>query len=299
MGYQDAIFKAACVKCDSKVIWKWKLVRLGPLPREKFPQWECRRCSTVNAISNLDPWPPLPRDPLYIGCDKYKVVKLYPFPPDYTKESWATPFSIRSVFYQASRQLGGCIYHPSKDTEVMGKPVFSDQCHDEEDDPRWGLGPCHMVSGWTKGQSTCSLWEKFSTLCQRDTERTFLHQYLRFVKDREFPMLIPQVRMGIAERRRPDFVLFIPLQYWKYKWLAIELDNAHGEEMAEEDELRDMEIALHGYEVIRLKPGAKGYLHEVQWLVEMVEGEMSEAESDSWGVAVQAPAHEVEEGPPF
>jgi len=299
MGYQDLVFKAACVRCDSEVSWKWKLVRYEPIPRERFPQWECRGCSTVNAIANLEPWPHLPRDPLYIGCDKHNVLKLYPFPPDHAKERWATPFSIRSVIYQASQLLGGCIYHPSKEAEVMGKPVFSDQCHNEGDDPRWGLGPCHMVSGWTKGQSTCAFWEKFSALCQTEPERAFLHQYLGFVKDREFPMLIPQVRVGIAERRRPDFVLFVPLQYWKFKWLAIQLDNAHTQEMAKQDELRDAAISVHGYEVIRLKPGEKGYLREVQSLVEMVEHEMSEAESNRWGVAVTAPAHEVEEDPPF
>ena len=37
-----------------------------------------------------------------------------------------------------------------------------------------------------------------------------LHQYLVYAKH-QFPMLLPQPRIGIAERRRPDFVAFVPL----------------------------------------------------------------------------------------
>jgi len=159
-----------------------------------------------------------------------------------------------------------------------------------------------MVGGWTKGKATCPLWEEVSKLCQTEIECKFLHWYLGLVKDRQFPMLIPQARIGIAERRRPDFVLFVPLQYWKYKWYAIQLDKAHGEGTAKSDELRDTEISIHGYEVIRLKPEDQGYLEEVKRLVEMIELEMGEAESNPWGVAVLAPTvlrEEAEDQVPF
>jgi hypothetical protein len=56
-----------------------------------------------------------------------------------------------------------------------------------------------------------------------------------------------QARIGIAERRRPDFVLFVPLTYWNYKWYAIQLDAAHHAGFQEKDELRDAEIGVHRY----------------------------------------------------
>ena len=94
-------------------------------------------------------------------------------------------------------------------------------------------------------------------------------------------MLIPQVRIGIAERRRPDFALFVPLQRWKYKWYAIQLDAAHSEAKAEADKLRDTEISMHGYEVIRFKSENQGYLEDVKRLVEMIEHDMEKAGSAS------------------
>jgi hypothetical protein len=39
-------------------------------------------------------------------------------------------------------------------------------------------------------------------------------------------MLLPQARLGMGERRRPDFVVFIPVHFWNYKKLAIQLSIA-------------------------------------------------------------------------
>jgi hypothetical protein len=114
-------------------------------------------------------------------------------------------------------------------------------------------------------------------------------------------MLIPQVRVGIAERRRPDFVAFVPLQYWRFKWLAIELDHAHGEEHQQSDSVRHKYLEEHNYEVVSLRPNAKGYLEEVKSLVEKFEIWMNLADTDAWEVAVQVEVSHTEESvePPF
>jgi hypothetical protein len=73
-------------------------------------------------------------------------------------------------------------------------------------------------------------------------------------------------------------VAFVPLQYWKYKWLAIQLDGAHSEEQATDDVGRDEYVRRHNYEVISLKPNEKGYLEEVRTPVEQLESWMNLAE---------------------
>jgi very-short-patch-repair endonuclease len=146
-----------------------------------------------------------------------------------------------------------------------------------------------MLAGWSIGQESCALWEHVAKLCQTEAERKFLHWYLGLVRDRQFPMLIPQTRIGIAERRRPDFVLFVPLQYWSYKWYAIELDKAHPKGVLElADGVRNSDVAKHGYEVISLRPENQGYLQEVKTLVEKIERDLSEVENDPWSVGVEA-----------
>jgi hypothetical protein len=94
-------------------------------------------------------------------------------------------------------------------------------------------------------------------------------------------MLIPQARIGRAERRRVDFVLFVPLQYYRYKWYAIQLDAAHPSTATENDKLRDEEIRVHGYETLNLRPEGRNYYPEVTNLVEQVDREMRMAESES------------------
>ena len=119
--------------------------------------------------------------------------------------------------------------------------------------------------------------------------------YLRYVKDRQFPMLIPQVRIGIAERKRPDFVAFVPIQYWRFKAVAIELDGGHGEDQAQCDSARDQYLEEQGYEVFSLRPNSRGYLEEVKRLVEKFEIQMNIAESDVWEAAVPVSVTRTEE----
>src|SRR5262245_57920621 len=127
------------------------------------------------------------------------------------------------------------------------------------------------VSGWIYQEKTCPLWESLKTFCQTEAEARFLHTYLSLVKDRQFPMLLPQVRVGIAERRRPDFVAFVPFHKWKYKWYAIQLDRAHPSEIAEDDEYRDLDLKMAGYEVLSLGRSVSSYVTEAKTLVERFE----------------------------
>jgi Protein of unknown function (DUF559) len=151
------------------------------------------------------------------------------------------------------------------------------------------------------GESSCLLWETIKQLCQTGSEREFLQTYLRYVKDQQFPMLIPQARIGIAERRRPDFVSFVPLQFWKYKWFAIELDGAHSSHQAQTDAARDEEIAAYGYEVISLRPADKGYFEEARRLVERFEILMNLAKSRAhrWQIAVEGKVIRTDEAVPY
>ncbi|MFQ5802261.1 MAG: hypothetical protein ACE5JQ_05105, partial [Candidatus Methylomirabilales bacterium] len=209
-------------------------------------------------------------------------------------------YSVRSVVYQASRDQGGCVYHCSQRGSVVGKIHFSDSCHDPQD--FWGeeSRSCHILQGYKTGGQPCPLFQKLLGYCQTPDERYFLRMYLDLAKDRTLPFPLPQPRIGPAERRRPDFVLIIAIQFWRYRWLAIQLDNGHGEEMADEDDLRDIEISVHGYEVIRLRSDDHGYKKQVKSLIEMVDHEMSLADSDRSSVAVDVPAREYDDDdPPF
>ena len=146
---------------------------------------------------------------------------------------------------------------------------------------------CHLVSGWRTGQDTCALWQRIEALCRTEPERRFLKTYLGHVKDREFPMLIPQAWIGTPDDR-PDFVAFVPLHYWKYKWLAVRLDPAAPEDTAAGEPARDENGGSRNYEVLSLRPGEAGYLEEVHNLVERFDSWMSLGSTNPEAVAVEA-----------
>lgn len=108
-------------------------------------------------------------------------------------------------------------------------------------------------------------------------------------------MLIPQARIGIAERRRPDFVTFVPIQCLKYRWYAIELDGNH----TGSDEERNADLASEGYDVLSFRPGTRGYFDEVQRLVEKILADMKEAENNTEAAAIQLRVRHTEPTPPF
>jgi hypothetical protein len=247
----------------------------------------------------FEPEPLLPNVPsnFYIGTDRDRQMRVFPVPPDDHSQPYF-PYSTRSFVYQASREFGGCAFNSHKHGDTMtGEPVFTDSCRDPMDDFGESTTKCHILSGWTRGRNTCDLWGSIAALCQTDAERNFLHQYLRFVKGRVFPMLIPQVRIGIGERRRSDFMLFAPLQSLKYERYVIELDGTH----TGSDEERNRELERWGYTVHSLRPGARGYFEEVQRLVEFIEYDMDhvEEEDGAFDVAVVRKVRSYESALPF
>lgn len=108
-------------------------------------------------------------------------------------------------------------------------------------------------------------------------------------------MILPQTWIDIADRRRPDFVAFVPLQHWNYKWVAIQLDASHTEEQKADDAARDAQVAEHNYEVISLRPSNTGYLEEVRRLVERFEALMQQAEDSVWSVATEVEVGRTQE----
>jgi hypothetical protein len=281
MGYFGQVFKAACGRCGSEVIWTRK--DGSHLPKE----WQCS-CDALNRLEHRELQPNIPPF-FWLGHEHNRQMKLCaqsvetwgsPIQPN-----WTPPYSIRSFVLQASRHFKSCVYETCRQGESMGEPVFADTCLDwcpDGADVREYQHACHMVSGFTRGQETCPLWEEICSLCQTGGERQFLRVYLNIVKDRQFPMLIPQARVGIAETRRPDFVAFVPFHAMKYKWFAVELDQSHGAAMAERDDERDLELTELGFQVIRVKPPDGKTFRDVKKLIELFDQSMRRADSDAW-----------------
>jgi len=283
MGYHHRARAVTCPSCSRRVAWFHDGATTLP------DRWKCE-CGILHHLESPPKWPEVPRA-LYIGPDKLARFKVYPVPPENSNDDWAQPYSIRSFVYQASQKFGGCYYRPSRRGTVMDEPVFTDSCYSSFYNAEYGdelPHDCHLVGGWTTGKETCPLWEQIIDLCQTEPEKRFLKRYLQFVKDRQFPMLIPQTGIGITERRRPDFVAFVPLQYWKYKWVAIQLDAAHKEEQLVSDSERDEYVRDHKYDVVSLRPEQTGYFEEVRKLVEEFESWMSLGDTDPWSIVVDA-----------
>jgi len=286
MAYFHRFYTTKCGKCETNWLHSrksWDNASCLPI------SFRCDNCQHRNATAKAEPLPDVPRL-LYCGHEKHKQLEVYAYPPDDLKEPWALPFSVRSFLAQASRQAMGCDYTCSNARNVLGEPAYRDYCHSFQPDGDWvdeEAHTCHVISGWTKGEETCELWDKLQRYCQTDPERKFLRQYLSFAKGRNFPMLIPQPRIGIAERRRPDFVVFVPLQYYKYNRYAIELDGGHSDAQSTADKQRDSELAKENYTVLSLRPSERGYFEEVQKLVERIDSEMSTSDTQEWENAIE------------
>jgi hypothetical protein len=295
MGYENRALKAACRKCGNVVGWFWK-------PGETYrnpSSWLCKGCNHWNYIASPPRWPSIPGT-LYLGHEQNRQLRLHPVPADRSTPEWVRPYSIRSFLLQASEALGGCSYTGKYRGSVMDEDIFADVCCSLEDaNETWrDSWNCHITAGWTNGETSCPLWEQVAKLCQSEPEQKFLHRYLSYTKHRQFPMLLPQARIGIAERRRPDFVAFIPLQYWSHRWIAIQLDGAHPDNQKESDEQRDAYIREQGYDVRSIRPSRSGYLEEVRRLVESFEYLMNTWEEDGWSIAIEAEVSRVEHGDP-
>jgi len=307
VGYQHCIYSYDCGECgsswiNSSVNWYTPLLASAGT---------CHNCGATNRFASDTIQPHIP-SVLYIGHDRHNQLQIFPTPPNeivskiLPVDSGKRPpayfsYSTRSFISQASHELAGCKYICFHLGETLGEPVFTEYCGalDDEGDDIGGIPDhkCHILSGWSRVEYTCRFWDMLTALCQTDSEKTFLRQYFSLVKGRNFPMLIPQARIGIAERRRPDFVLYSPIQRFKYHWYAIELDGTHPTN--DEDEQRNFDLLSHGYTVLSFRPGIKGYYEEVQRLVEKVEVDMSEADRDPNSATVVRDVHSYESATPL
>jgi hypothetical protein len=287
MGYEHRVYKTACGYCATE----WLLTQTSWKRRRFLPRtYTCDSCGATNTTTSPRLYPNIPRV-VYCGHEKTKQLEIYAYPPEHAGSEWAQPYSIRSFVYQTSQQIPmpECRYEYGGHSAMMGEPVHTDYCavYDPGDGEADHRERCHLLSGWIRGKDTCPLWEKLKTYCQTISEQRFLWAYLSLVKGRDFPMLLPQVRVGIAERRRPDFVMFTPIHYLSYRRFAIELDGAHSPDHADADDARDIDLAAENYEVLSLRPNERGYFPEVQKLVERIAVEMTEANRSAWELATE------------
>jgi len=112
---------------------------------------------------------------------------------------------------------------------------------------------CTVVSGLSKGSATCSGLDFLKAQCQSNLEKMFLELYLRFNKDREGSMLIPQCYVDPLERYRVDFALIAEggrSNGWR--WIAVEIDSPEYHLDRERDRLRLKAIEHEGYQVFRV-----------------------------------------------
>lgn len=82
-------------------------------------------------------------------------------------------------------------------------------------------------------------------------------------------MPIPQAHIELTEHIRVDFVMFVPITRFTWKWLAIEIDSEIYHQNLEKESQRDVTIASKGYEVIRLS-GEMRMLDQVRELYSKV-----------------------------
>jgi hypothetical protein len=285
MAYDRAVLSFKCGECDTSLTF----TPTGNSVRRRVSCVQCGAASHFKDVPTCFREANLP-DTLLVGADRNNLLEVCPVPQsdpqgmsDMARE--APPYSVRSFVAQASAHFRECEYSWKID-ESCGKRKDVNTCKTTE-----GHSPCHLMAGFSLGQSDCPLSRKVTALCQTPDEKWFLNQYLRYVRGRPFPMLIPQCRLGgITQSIRPDFVVFVPLQSLRYRWLAIQLDANHSPSMAQQDEDRDARLQAEGYEV-RVCRGNNGrYLEDVKHLVEDIEKIMTIADTDPASVAVPVTA---------
>jgi hypothetical protein len=289
MAYRQYVYKYTCGNCHSV---RWRSGEMRP----SFSS-TCNGCNAHNELRQLPQYPDVPLS-LYLGAENSNVLRVYPVPPEQQDAEWADPYSVRSFVYQAAQHYQQCSYSCDSSGTLYGQPIFKDTCHAATDSLGDNPTRCSIMTGWSSGGPDCGTWHKIKALCQTAPEQRFLQDYIRYVKDRQFPMLLPQARVGIAERRRPDFVIFIPVHFWNFKKLAIQLDGSHVPGHAD-DKARDAHVAEYGYETMSVRPDDRGYLREVQRLVEHVDILMQLHETDPDDVATETTVRKCTPEIPF
>lgn len=166
------------------------------------------------------------------------------------------PYSVRSFLIQLSlRKDFPCKYFVQiSQKDVYGNIILNEGCMKSCSgcNYRSDIHPCHVANGWIHGEESCPGWEYIANLCQSENERRFLHQYLRINHDRESPMPIPQAHIENTERIRVDYVMFVPITRFTWKWLAIEIDSKLYHQDSNRDFQKNIMMESEGYEVIRL-----------------------------------------------
>lgn len=173
------------------------------------------------------------------------------------------PYSIRSVVTQLGMQKAiSCHYFSTNGTpDSYGNLVLEEGCMDSCPGCDYSsvIRDCPMVSGLTKGGKTCPCMEFLLTQCQSSFERTFLDLYLRFNKDRESPMPIPQCSVDPLDRFRADFVLIAKSKKTaEWEWLSIEIDPPQYHMNGIIDAQKDAEVERNGFQTVRLRAEGSG-----------------------------------------
>jgi hypothetical protein len=228
---------------------KRKRFKLFPLPNEtvrfehhgEYHQWygsgDCGACKF-----NLEE-PDSYGMPIDCG---YKVPDLF------------SAYSIRSVVTQLGMQkVISCHYFSTNGSpDRYGNLVREEGCMDSCPgcDYSGSIRDCPVVSGLTKGATSCSCLEFLLSQCQSTYERTFLDLYLRFNKDKESPMPIPQCSVDPLDRYRSDFVLIAKSKRnHEWEWLSIEIDPPQYHQNVLVDVQKDSEVKRSGFRTIRIR----------------------------------------------
>jgi DNA-directed RNA polymerase subunit RPC12/RpoP len=275
MSYDDIYIEFKCDSCGTALEWD---------PQKVGQEVACPKCRDdvfVPALNGYEhrphyvrvPEPKLPNLPqsIYIGPERTKRIKLTPRP---VVVGWSVPeeimpYSVRSVLIQLSKRKDfPCKYYVRVDgKDVWGNVKWFEGCKSSTSDE---YHPCHLANGWMHGEESCKGWEYIANnLCQSRPEAVFLHSYLRLNKDRESPMPIPQAHVEVTEKVRPDFVMFIPITRFDWKWLAVEIDSKRYHQDEERDIKRRIWIRSEGYEVLRLS-AKENMLEQVRKLYQKV-----------------------------
>lgn len=301
VGFNDISTRVFCPWCDKT--WQVQFKKVWSAGQK----WSCPNCKSVIQLgAPLRPnLPPV----LYVGPERLRRIKLTPLPPPeviypghgensgwyggcdrchfrkgsldhdpwmdcgFSRPREMQPYSIRSVLAQLCLQEGfPCHYFVRATREDdFGNILWDEGCMKSCSDFDYGshMHACHVANGWMHGKETCEGWEWIQKLCQSENEIRFLHQYLRLNHDREYPMPIPQTHVEVTEQIRVDFVLFVPITRFQWKWLAVEIDSEKYHRDLGKDARKAEKIANSGYDIHRLS-AEKTMLDQVRELYLLV-----------------------------
>jgi hypothetical protein len=256
-------FKWTCWNCGGRFFVEGtsNLQRLERCPDKKCDSYLCLEIPQSQAT--------LP-EAVLCGADHNNLLEIKQLAPDLYGEDQG-PFSTQSFVMQASKHWGACNF--------LGHDYFKGfHCGKNTAHSI----PCHIFKGFGNGGTKeCLLWSFVEKLCQTDQERWFMTQYMRYVRERVFPMVLPQVRLGgITQELRPDFVL---------------LDGGHTPGARERDEERHLRLQSEGFSVVSYKGrrvDAEGrspinYIDDIKDLVSRIDRQMNlTKENAQWSNAL-------------